>query len=65
MFTSVTFNHVVEGSSPSALTKQNQYLIASSEKLRICPCGHCVGKPVTARFCGKLTGELSSRNRAP
>jgi hypothetical protein len=35
----VTFNHGVEGSSPSALTKQNQYLIASSENLRICPCG--------------------------
>ena len=44
----MTFNHGVEGSSPSALTKQNQILIEVSKFPRNRPCLHRVCKSIAA-----------------
>ena len=44
----MTFNHGVEGSSPSALTKQNQALRAFQGIWQKALCGHCVGKTIAA-----------------
>ena len=37
----MTFNHGVEGSSPSALTNENSYLKANSAFQRYCETGPC------------------------
>ena len=44
----VTFNHGVEGSSPSALTKENQVLRAIYEIFQNRVCLHRVCKPIAA-----------------
>ena len=44
----MTFNHGVEGSSPSALTKEIKDLSDIQEFHPEALCGHCVGKSIAA-----------------